>query len=196
MIKVGLTGGIGSGKSTVARIFITLGAPVFHADEESRALLKGTGVRDQIELLLGKEIHDGNGNINRSKVAAIVFANPEKLAALNAILHPLVREKFNAFCEQHKNSPYVIEEAAILFESGAYKNVNKIITVECGEGKRIQRVMERDKASENAVKLRVSRQMSDAERRERSDFVIINDESELVIPQVLDIHKLLVSSIE
>jgi len=188
MIKVGITGGIGSGKSTVCKIFESLGIPVFRADDESRRLLnEDAAVQKQVMELLGKDVII-HGKPDRKKIAELVFTNPDKLQKLNAIIHPRVREGVALWAEQQK-SEWVIEEAAILFESGAYKNLDAVIVVSASEEVRIQRVMERDNVSEVTVKERIKNQITEKERRERADFIIENDGNQLLIPQALEVLK-------
>ena len=188
MIKVGITGGIGSGKSTVCRIFESLGIPVFRADDESRRLLnEDEEVQKHVIELLGNDVII-HGKPDRKKIAELVFNHPEKLRSLNAIIHPRVREGVALWADQQK-SEWVIEEAAILFESGAYKNLDAIIVVSAPEEIRIQRVMDRDNVSEATVKERIKNQITEKERRERADFIIENDGNQLLIPQAIEILK-------
>lgn len=193
MLKLGVTGGIGSGKTTVCRLFELLGIPVYYADEESKKLLDDNkDVKEQVIKLFDASILNDEGNINRKKLAEIVFKNKEQLEKLNTILHPAVGLHFEGWLKKQK-SPYILKEAAILFESGAYKQVDKVLTVVAPMELKIQRTMKRDGVSKEQVETRMELQMSDEEKVKRSDFVIQNNEQELLIPQVLTLHKQLVN---
>lgn len=189
MKVVGITGGIGSGKSIICRIFKSLGVPVYNADESVHSLYER---HPEITKRIGKEISenalDKNGKINRKNLAEIVFSNPDKLKILNGIVHPAVKEDFENWLSNHKNFSYVLKEAAILFESGAYKACDKIITVTSPIELRISRVRERDHKSRAETEQIISKQLDDAERIKKSDFIIVNDETQLILPQVLKIH--------
>lgn len=188
MRKIGLTGGIGSGKSVVCKIFSTLGVSVFHSDEVSRYLIDHDQlVIDEVKRIFGHDIYR-NGKVDRKKLSQQVFTNREMLKKLNSILHPVVAEVFNGWIEKCKSSSYIIKEAAILFESGTDKELDGVITVSAPESIRISRVMERDGTTEEEVLQRIRNQMNEEERLSRSDKVIVNDGHRLVIPQVLEVH--------
>lgn len=190
MLKIGITGGIGSGKSTVCRVFELLGIPVYSADDEAKKILDANPtVKEQLLLLFGMGILDERKLIDRKKLAALVFDNKEKLQQLNNIVHPAVGLHFEKWLDANSNAPYIIKEAAILFESGAYKAVDKVITVTAPVELKIERVMQRDKASRQQVEQRMANQLSDEDKIKRSDFVIYNDEQQLVIPQVLSLNQ-------
>lgn len=192
MIKVGVTGGIGSGKSTVCKVFELLGVPVYYADAESQILLQ-TNQEIQLAIikLFGNDILSLEGVIDRKKIADVVFNDSQKLKNLNAIMHPAVFNHFENWVKKQV-SPYVIKEAAILFESGADKQLNKIITVTCPMNIRIDRVVKRDRITYQSVEQRILNQWSDEEKVKHSQFVINNDEHNLIIPQILSInHQLL-----
>lgn len=186
---IGLTGGIGSGKSSVARVFETLGIPVFHADDFGKHVLTtDPHVVEAVTQLLGHAAYK-NGQPDRAAIAAIVFSDPEKLAALNAIVHPAVARAFLRWQnEQDPSSPYCIRESAILFESGANKDCDKVICVTAPDEVRIARVMERDAATREQVMQRMARQMPQSEKENISDVVMLNDGEVAVIPQVVRIH--------
>ncbi len=191
MLKVGLTGGIGSGKTYIAKIFETLGVPVFYADAQAHGLMNSDAMlRHGIEEHFGKDLYL-SGSLNRAALAQIVFADKSKLQQLNALVHPAVHRAFN--CWTHKQAkygvPYVIEEAAILFESGASKKMDKVIAIAASESLRIQRVTSRDKVSEDQVLARMRNQWSDAQRTKEADFVINNEDKELLLPQIVTIDK-------
>ena len=193
MLKIGITGGIGSGKSTVCKVFETLGIPVYYADTEAKKLLDtDTTVFQLVRTAFGEVILNDLGKIDRKKMAAIVFADDEKLAKLNSIIHPAVAKHFEKWLLQQKNAPYILKEAAILFESGANKQVDKVIAVTAPLELRIERIVKRDNVSEKEVKKRIKNQWTEEEIVKRSDYVIINDEVELVVPRVMEVHQELV----
>jgi len=189
MIKVGITGGIGSGKSTVCRVFSAMGIPVFEADKVAKKLMnEDPEIREQLIYLFGDAVYLPDHTINRKYLAGIVFNDSSLLAKLNAIVHPVVRKNFENWCST-KNSVYILHEAAILFESGFYRFMDKTITVATDENERIERVIKRDGISEGLVRERIKNQWTDAERNKLADFVINNNDDELIIPQIVDIDK-------
>ncbi len=193
MLKVGLTGGIGSGKSTVARIFKILGVPVYDADTEAKRLMNtDEALKKGLTGLFGPGAFAGD-RIDTSFIASRVFADPSLLARLNALVHPAVHRDFIRWCERHEASPYVIEEAAILIESGGGKQFDIIVVVYADEDLRIQRVRERDGAPEQDVRRRMDRQMPQGELKKYADYLINNNGSQLLIPQVLELHRKFVS---
>lgn len=188
MQVIGLTGNIGSGKSTVARVFSRLGIPVYHADAESRKFLSEESVIYRIRESFG-DVFEADGTVDRKKVASVVFSDSSKLSLLNSILHPLVREDFRKWISLMNDVPYVIQEAAIIFESGFRNEFSKVIHVSCPVDEAYQRVIRRDGLSLEQVKQRAAFQMDEKEKAAISDFVIINDGHNLVIPQVLEVHR-------
>ena len=187
MMVVGLTGGIGSGKSTIAKAFAALGIAVFNSDEQAKALIAtDTQVKERIIAAFGEEAYQ-NGEYNRAYIAQIVFNNSEKLAILNGIVHPALAEYFKRWAKA-QTSPYVLKEAAILFESGSYKDCDYIITVTAPEEVRIARVMARDHCTEAQVRVRMAQQWSDAQRIALSDAVIENIDLESAKEQVKRIN--------
>lgn len=193
MMHVGLTGGIGSGKTTVARVFRTLGVPVFEADAEGRKLLENdSAVQAAIAERFGMQLLQ-SGKVDRKALAAIVFNDPQALAVLNGIIHPAVRAAF-AHWAGSQDKPYVIMESAILAESGGHANFQRIIVVSAPEPLRMARVVQRDGVEEHAVQARMANQVSDVERSAIADHVIHNDDRQLVIPQVLAVHEALLSA--
>jgi dephospho-CoA kinase len=191
MLKIGITGGIGSGKTTVCRIFELLGISIYYADEASKKLLvTDPEIKKEIVAVFGEEVLDDQQFISRKKVAARVFGNESELKKLNAIMHPAVALHFESWLKDQAGKPYILKEAAILFESGAYKQMDKIITVSAPEELRIARVLNRDVVTKEEVQRRISAQLSEEERIKRSDYVIVNDEEQLVIPQVMKLHQL------
>lgn len=184
---VGLTGGIGSGKSTIAKEFATLGIAVFNSDEQAKVLIANNAqVRKRIMATFGEEAYQ-NGEYNRAYIAQIVFNNSEKLAILNGIVHPALAKYFKQWAKK-QTSPYVVKEAAILFESASYKDCDYIITVTAPEEVRIARVMARDHCTEAQVRARMSQQWSDAQRIALSNAVIENIDLESAKEQVKRIH--------
>ena len=188
MLKVGLTGGIGSGKSTVAEIFDYFGIPVYNSDQRAKYLMENdSSLKKSILDNFSDEAYK-SGRLNRLYLSKEVFSNKEKLEKLNNLVHPVVAKDFEEWCIQ-QNAPFVIKEAAILIESGAYKGLDKIIVVIASENTRIDRVVERDKVSVSEVRYRMDNQLTDKERLEFSDFVIDNDGVEMLIPQVEKIYR-------
>jgi dephospho-CoA kinase len=190
MLRVGLTGGIGSGKSTVARILSILRVPVFGADEAGRKLLaEDPAVIQAVEAQFGPSVRK-DGRIDRKALAAIVFNDKQQLEKLNGIVHPAVRKAFRAWADQQK-APYVVMEAAILRESGGDKLMDHLVWVWANAKTRVARVMKRDGVTEEEVRARMANQSADHERPAVADTVIMNDGIALVIPQVLALHQLL-----
>ena len=188
---IGITGGIGSGKSTVCRIFAALGIPVFNADDEAKKLYADAEVKKKVTALLGDDVYV-NGAVDRAAVAKKVFFDKNLLEKLNRIIHPAVQEKFSHWCEANASAPYVIKEAAILFEAGSDEGTDAVITVTAPKELKMQRAMKRDGMSAEEVEKRMKNQWNDEEKVKRSKFVIKNDEMELLIPQVMNIHKSIV----
>lgn len=190
MIKVGLTGNIGTGKTTVARIFESLGVPVYHADLQAKRMLEKASVKNELLIKFGKNVFDRDV-VDKKKLASLVFNNTKKLNDLNAIIHPLVKQDLMDYFNRMNNYPYVIQEAAILFESGFYKDFDKVILVTASVELANKRVMQRDGIDIEEVDQRRSNQWNQAEKIELADFIIENDEEDLLIPQVLKIHQTL-----
>lgn len=189
MMKVGVTGGIGSGKSLVCKIFELLGVPVYYADERAKALYQKDEVRAQVEKLFGPSIYWPDGTPNKAVIAEKVFANRDLLKALNNIIHPAVDEDFKLWIARNAHAPYTVKEAAILMESGAYKEMDEIICVEAPLAIRLERVIQRDSASKEQVQSRMQQQMTDAERAKFCHHRILNDGFTPLLPQVLALHQ-------
>ncbi len=187
---IGLTGGIGSGKTTIAAAFEKLGAPVYIADDAAKKIMQTDEMVQSIKKHFGNEMVNQN-KIDRQKLAAVVFGNPEKLHLLNQIVHPLVQKDFEQWVKSHQDFPFIIKEAAILFESGSYKDCDKIITITAPLETRIQRVIRRDKSTIEAVLERVKNQWTDEMRIAKSDYIIHNISLEDTILQINKIYKLL-----
>lgn len=189
---IGLTGGIGSGKTTIANHFSSLGIPVYIADDEAKKIMQTPEVLNLIKKTFGDTIFE-NELLNRQKLAEIVFNNPEKLKQLNAIVHPAVKRHFDKWLLDHQAYPFIIYEAAILFESGSYKNCDSIITVIAPLESRIQRVIERDKTNKEHVLKRMEAQWNDEQRISKSDFIIENttiETTKLEVEKILKILKI------
>jgi dephospho-CoA kinase len=189
MLKIGLTGNIGSGKSAVSKVFGILGVPVFHADEESKNFLGDPEVLNRLVDAFGLSMLAGKDTVNRKALSDLVFRDPASLKTLNGIMHPLVMDRFSKWCVEHSDNPYVVCEAAIIFESGIGKEFDRIIDVDCPEETAFRRVMERDGVSREDVMKRAANQLDREAKASRSDFIIKNEGSEMIIPQVLEIHK-------
>lgn len=189
MIKLGITGGIGSGKSTVCRIFELLGVPVYYADDRAKQIMTGNKeVKNSIISLFGNKAYFTNGRLNRKYISEIIFQHPEKRMQLNAIVHPAVLEDGRMWTASQQ-APVTLKEAALLIQSGSYKEMDFVILVECPAHIRIPRVMKRNKMSKQEVLDRISSQMSDEEMRKFADFVIHNNGEQSLITQVLAIHQ-------
>lgn len=188
MLTVGLTGGIGSGKSTIAKIFETLGIPVFNSDIEAKKLLSSNKAVIQLVHTEFPSVFESN-QLNKKKLAQLVFSNPAALGRLNLIIHPTVKKVFQQWVIRNNTAPFVIKEAAILVESGLFKTLDILILVKAPKQLRIKRVMARDGASEKEVQQRINNQFSDDDKIPFSNFIITNDEETLVVPQVLAIFK-------
>lgn len=190
MIKVGITGGIGSGKSTVCRIFETLQIPIYYADDRAKWLMSNEqNVKKEILSLFGEAAYFADGSLNRGHIASIVFKNSSKLSELNQIVHPAVAKDGKNWFNSLKNMPYAIKEAALLIESGSHKQLDKLIVVTAPLELRIERVMARDNAKKEDIEARIAKQMDEAEKVKLADFVIINDGQHPLIPQVLEIDR-------
>jgi dephospho-CoA kinase len=188
MLKIGLTGGIGSGKTTVAKLFGLLNVPVYYADEASKRLYHtDKDLIAEMKKNFGEDIYY-DGQLNRSKLAAIVFKDPDKLELLNKLVHPPTIRDAEEWMKK-QTTPYIIKEAALLFESGSASGLDYIIGVKAPSHYRIKRVMERDNLRREDVINRANRQIDEDIKIRLCDFVIVNNEQELVIPQVLELHQ-------
>jgi len=192
-LSIGLTGGIGSGKSLVAEFFSLLGVPVYTSDVEAKKLMQtDITIRESLLNEFGDSVYSESGELNRAELANIIFNDAEALKKVNAIVHPQVRLHYQAWLEKQVEVAYVIQESAILFDTGLYKNFDRIITVTADPEIRIQRVMLRDKCTRESVLERMSKQVAEQTKIDLSDFVIYNN-SELIIPQIISIHEQLIS---
>lgn len=189
--SVGITGGIGSGKSLICKIFLVLGVPVYSSDEHAKWLLShDILLKKQVVQQFGEEAYDQEGNLNRSYLAKTIFNNEERRLQLNALVHPRVGEDFQRWRAAHSSSSYVLKEAALLFETESYKQLDKIINISAPKELRIQRVLLRDiHRDRKQVEAIMQKQWTDSQREKLADFTINNDEKKLVIPEVIKIHK-------
>ena len=193
MIKVGLTGGIGSGKTTIARIFMQLGVPIYFSDTRAKYLMQNNKfLKESLISLFGSKVFI-NSLLNRSYISSIVFSNPEELVKLNTLVHPFVQKDFQYWLAS-KNTKYVIKEAAILFEAGADKFLDHVILVESPEDLKISRVMLRDGITREEVLMRMGKQWSDDKKRTNADYIIFNNEKCSLINQILRLDSIFSAS--
>jgi dephospho-CoA kinase len=186
MLKIGLTGGIGSGKSTVAKMFEELGIPIYEADKRAKALQNQEPLKSKIQEIFGADIYNGNV-LNRKALAKIVFNDKEKLEQLNQLVHPAVADDYNNWLSQ-QSSDYIIKEAAIIFEIKAEKQYDKVILVTAPLDTRVARVIQRDSIRKKDVEARIKNQLSDKEKMKKADFVISNIDLQDTQKQVEQIH--------
>jgi dephospho-CoA kinase len=193
MLTVGLTGGIGSGKTTIANFFKLLGIPVYNSDIRAKQVVaENPALKQEIIKHFGPDSYLNN-QYNTKYISSIVFNNSQKLDLLNSIIHPAVVEDFNNW-KNKQNSKYVIKEAAILFESGTYLSCDKIITITAPFEDKIKRIIIRDNSGEEEITRRIKSQLSDEEKVKRSDYTLNNDNYELLIPHILKIHESIIGS--
>jgi dephospho-CoA kinase len=188
-LQIGITGGIGSGKSLVTKIFACLGIPVYDADSHAKELMTTDGILiSQIKKEFGDLSYLNDGTLNRKYLSEVVFNQQEKLDILNGLVHPRVRHDFVQWTDRYSDKPYVIREAALLFETGVYRLLDRTVVVYAPEDVRIRRVMKRDNRPEAQVRAIIQKQLSEEEKKALADDIIYNDDSILVIPQVLALH--------
>lgn len=194
-INIGITGGIGAGKSTVCKLFNMLGIPVYNADDQAKALMtRDQNIITAIKKNFGNEAYLPNGQLNRTYLGKSLFKDDKQLKIINEIVHPAVAEDFEKWKNGHEDKPYLVKEAALLIESGSYKLLDYLITVTSPLNTRIERVLSRDAhRTKEHIREIISKQLSDEERIAKSDFIITNDKQTLLIPQVLKIHDFLIS---
>ncbi|MFD2513894.1 dephospho-CoA kinase [Pontibacter locisalis] len=190
MLKIGITGGIGVGKTIISRMFALLGVPIYDSDARAKWVMRhDEGLQQELIDAYGVEAFTGEGELNRTFLAKIVFNNPQRLQQLNALVHPHVRNDFFKWVAMHADKPYVIKEAALMYESEAWKQIDKMIAVFAPLDVRIKRLLHRDKhRTEADISAIIERQLSEEEKMARADHVIFNDDQQLVIPQVLALH--------
>ena len=190
MLKIGLTGGIGSGKTTVAQVFEKLGAPVFYADLEAKKCMQtDSGLIKQLKATFGNDIYVDR-KLQKDRLASIIFNDDSALQTINRLVHPAVQRVFEEWCAA-QNASYVLKEAAILFESGSDKELDQIVCVSATNDLRKKRIMQRDNVTESQVLERMSKQWHQSRKIALADFHISNDEKQLLIPQVLEVHALI-----
>jgi len=189
MLKIGITGGIGAGKSIITRVFSVLGAPVYDADRQAKWLMDNDPqLKENIIAAFGDQAYNEEGNLNRTYLAEMVFEDADKVATLNQLVHPAVGRDFERWVST-QSTPYIIKEAALLVEAGSYKELDKILLVTAPEKMRIRRVMKRDPQRKlEQVQAIISRQLSDSEKMRVADYVIKNDHTGLLVPQLLELH--------
>jgi dephospho-CoA kinase len=190
MLKVGVTGGIGSGKTTVCKVFELLGIPVFYADDVAKSIMHTDQVlKTAILNTFGERAYTKEGTLNRSYISSLVFNSKPELEKLNSLVHPAVFRAFDNWLLQQKDAPYVIKEAALLFESDSYKMCDESILVIAPTETKISRVKLRDGISDEDVKLRMIRQFSDEVKIKFADHILNNDEKQLIIPKIIQLHQ-------
>ena len=189
MKVVGITGGIGSGKTTVCQLFELLGVPVFYADDEAKKLYEDAKIRAKVVMLFGKKVLDKSKRIDKIKLAEIAFSNKALLGKLNAIIHPEVRKRFLGWMKKQKGVKMVIKEAAIMIESGANKDIDYLISINSPKDVKINRILKSRNLSIDEIEKRMSEQLSDKEREKYADAIIVNDEEHSLIQQVLELHR-------
>lgn len=188
---IGLTGGIGSGKSTVANYIASKGIPVYIADDEAKKLMDSNVMIKKIQAIFEESILTNEGNLDRKKIGNIVFNQPEKLEQLNAIVHPEVKKHFTKWVKLHKNDPFVVKEVAILFETGGHLACDKVIMITAPQEIRIERTIKRDNVTRESVLIRIKNQLPEAEKIKMSDFVINNTDLQNTFTQIDQILKIL-----
>ena len=191
LLKIGLTGGIGSGKSTAAQIFELLGIPVYYADKEAKRLMnEDHALRSDIVKNFGERAYPDDV-LDRKYISSVVFSDPVKLEQLNAIVHPATKRDSESWM-QKQTTPYGIHEAALIFEANVNERLDYVIGVSAPQELRIKRAMQRDNVTHEEIIKRMNRQLDEKTKMEKCDFILINDEQQLLIPQVLDLHQKLI----
>ena len=193
-MKIGITGGIGSGKTTACKVFEVLGIPVFYADTVAKELMH-TDILLKKELIsaFGPNSYFPNGELNRKYISGIVFKDETQLQILNKLVHPAVFRAFDQWVLNQRNAPYVLKEAALLFESGSSQMCDYTILVKSPEAIKIQRIIQRDHITESEVRLRMNKQLPDEEKEKLADFILYNNEEQLLVTQILTLHEKLLA---
>lgn len=191
---VGLTGGIGSGKSTVAKYMISKGVPVYISDEEAKKIMEDESVKQRIQNIFSESILNENGSLNRKKIADLVFTFPDKLKELNAIVHPEVQSHFKKWLNDYKDHSFIVKEVAILFETGGNKQCDKVILITAPEELRLERAMKRDNLTKKDILVRIKNQLPDSKKKEMSDFVVENINLKDTFLKIDEILKILAKS--
>lgn len=190
MLKIGITGGIGSGKSTVCQIFELLGVPVYYADDRAKFLMQHDPVlQAALKKHFGDKVYQEDGELDRAYLSSLVFGDTEKVALLNSLVHPAVAADSEVWLQGHQHLPYALKEAALLFESGSYRQLDAIISVTAPLELRIERVIKRDSSTREAVLARIAHQWPQDKKDALADYLIVNDGTHLLIPQILHVHR-------
>lgn len=194
MLKIGITGGIGSGKTTVCNLFRNLGVPIFSSDDVGRKILnEDLSLKKEIINAFGRDMYCNDGTIDRARLAKFIFNDPRALEQVSSWVHPRVQREFDKWCLNFESRPYVMKEAAILFESGHYHDLDKIITVFAPKETWISRVMKRDNVIIEDVMKRMRFQFTDEERNKMADFIIMNEDLNELLPQVMELHEIFIN---
>jgi len=189
MLKIGITGNIGSGKTTVCRVFEHLGVPVFYSDKEAKKCYNRQDVKDKLQTFFGKEIFTETNDVDTKKLAQIVFNHPDLLQKLNKLIHPLVLEDFKQWSKKHESCAYILLESAIIYSCKLTHWFDKIIFVDAPFSLLTERVMQRDKIDYDEIKNKFDIQSFTNIKCMKPDYVILNDEKKLILPQIMSIHK-------
>jgi len=190
MLKIGITGGIGSGKTFIAKIFTHLGIPVYYADQRTKELYNtNKNLKHLLITTYGKQIYLPSGHINIEFLRNLIFNNPDKRKEINKIVHPFVIADFNEWYNTKKHAPYILKESALLFETETFKQMNFNILVTAPNTIKIKRIQQRDKIKPSEIRKIMATQMNDKEKKKKADFIIINNEKKLLLPQVITIHQ-------
>lgn len=191
MLKIGVTGGIGAGKSIICRMFEQLNIPVYDADSRAKWVMHhNKALREELAAAFGAEAYTVNGDLNRPYLAGVVFNNPERLAWLNKLVHPHVRTDFASWVESNAQAPYIIKEAALMYESEAWRQMDEIIAVFAPMPVRIKRILQRDPhRTEADIQAIMNKQLLEEEKMARAEHIVYNNDQQLIIPQVLRLHE-------
>lgn len=190
MLKIGVTGGIGSGKTTVCKIFQVLGIAIYNSDQRAKEIMAlNQDLKSKLAISFGPHIFDSDKKLKSAILASIVFSDPQKLATLNSIVHPYVLDDFSAFCNEHRKEPYIILESAIIFESGIDKMLDQVVIVDAPIEIKIERIMARDDVNRIEVQQRMHNQLNPDEKNSLSKLIVFNDGRKSLIDQVMSLHK-------
>lgn len=195
MLKIGITGGIGAGKSIICRMFEQLGIPVYDSDSRAKWVMNhDKALREELTETFGTDTYTPGGELNRPYLANVVFNDPERLALLNKLVHPHVKADFTKWAADSRQAPYVIKEAALMYESEAWRQMDEIIAVYAPLPVRVKRILQRDPhRTEADVKAIIGKQLQEEDKMARAEHVIYNDDQQLIIPQVINLHQLFLS---
>lgn len=189
-LKIGITGGIGSGKSYVCNHFASMGVPIYNADTEARNITNTNSIiREKLSILFGHQLYDNNQQLIKEALAKIIFQDKAALERVNSIIHPEVHKHFKQWYEQHQHQAYIIKEAAIMFESGSNKLMDAVVMVYAPLELRVERAMKRDNRTRQQIMERIANQLDDEKKRKMSDYIIINDQQKMLLPQIIQLHQ-------